>query len=264
MLDYLRDLVKHTNNLGVQVIKVTGDSAGKVIIEGMEEDKTVVIKGKFLKNIPELEGVCGLGQLDQLNNILNIYNHKDDKVEIKRETRKFSMIVKDSSGDTVLDSDGNPTYEEIEEDVIGVLLFKRDSDKMQNPYRVTDKRQIVDQYDFLGADWDVEVEPTQMAIDMLGKQSGIGFSETFGVKTEDGNLFIVLGDPSMQASFLFAKNVKGKMANPWTWDLSKVLNILKLSSNAECSMHFLDKGLLQITLNTGQAEYNYILPAKSR
>ncbi len=264
MLDYLRDLVKHTNNLGVQVIKVTGDSAGNVILEGMEDDKTVVIKGKFLKSIPEFEGVCGLGQLDQLNNILNIYSHKDDEIEVKRENRKFSMVVKDDKGDTVLDGDGSPTYEEVEEDVIGILLFKRDSAKMKNPYRITDKRQIADQFDFLGATWDVEIEPTQSAIDMLGKQSGIGFSETFGVKTEDGNLFIVLGDPALQASFLFAKDVVGEMTNPWTWDLGKVLSILKLSSNAECSMRFLDKGLLQITLNTGQAEYNYILPAKAR
>ena len=264
MLDYLRDLVKHTGNLGVQVIKVTGDSAGKVILEGMEEDKTVVIKGKFLKDIPEVEGVCGLGQLDQLNTILNIYSHKDDKVEIEREDKKFSMVVKDGSGNTVLDADGTPTYEEVEENVIGILSFNRASEKVINKYRVTDKRQIKDQFDFLGADWDVEIEPTQSAIDMLGKQAGIGFSETFGVKTENGDLFVVLGDPALQSSFLFAKDVKGEMTNPWTWDLGKVLSILKLSSNAECSMHFLDKGLLQITLNTGQAEYNYILPAKAR
>ncbi len=264
MLDYLKDLVKHTNNLGVQVIKVTGDTVGNVVIEGMDEDKTVVIKGKFLKEIPELEGVCGLGQLDQLNNMLNLYTQKDDKIEIQREARKFSLVVKDGSGNTVLDPDGNPTYEEVEEDVIGVLLFRRDSDKMKNPYRVTDKRQIHDQYDFLGAEWNVEIEPSQSAIDMLGKQSGIGFAETFGVKTENGDLYVVIGDPALQASFLFCKDIEGEMTNPWTWDLSKVLSILKLSSNAECSMHFLDKGLLQITLCTGQAEYNYILPAKAR
>lgn len=264
MLDYLRDLVKHTNGLGVEVIKVTGDQKGNVKIEGMDTDKTVVIKGKFLKELPELEGVCGLSQLEWLNGFLNIYNQKEDVIDIKRETKKFSVVVKDDNGDTVLDDDGNPTYEEVEDNVISELVFSRKSAKMKNPYRVMDKRMIPDQYNFVGADWDVMVKPSQTAIDMLGKQASVGYESSFGVKTEDGDLHVVLGDPSLQASFLFAEDVKGEMTNPWTWDISKVLSILKWSSNADCEMCFLDKGILQITLKTGQAEYNYILPAKSR
>lgn len=264
MLNYLRDLVKNTSNLDVQIIKVTGDANGKVNIEGMDEGKTVVIKGKFLKDIPEFEGTFGLSNLDELSGYLNIYSSPSAKVEIIKESKTFSVSVKDEDEQPILDSDGNPTYEEVVEDVIAEFHFRLDSEEMMNPYRVVDKRMIPDQYNFLGATWNVEVEPSQASIEKLAKQAGVGYTETFGVKTKDDNLYVVLGNPESQASFLFAKDVKGEIANPWIWDLSKVLNILKLSSNAECTMSFLDKGVLQITLNTGLAKYNYILPAKAR
>ena len=264
MLIYLRDLVKHTNNLGIEVIKITTEKDGNVKVEAMDNDKNIVVKGKFNGEVPELEGVCGLGQLDWLNGFLNIYNQKDDSVDVKRELKKFSVVVKDAAGDTKLDNDGNPIYEQVEENVICELVFKRDSEKMKNPYRVVDKRMIPTQFNFVGADWDVEITPSAAAIDMLGKQASVGYETSFGVKTEGGDLYVVLGNPDLQASFLFAKDVKGEMTQPWTWDIGRVLNILKWSSNAECTMFFLDKGILQITLKTGLAEYNYILPAKSR
>ena len=264
MLNYLRDLVRNTGNLDVQIIKITGDIDGKVTIEGMDEGKTVVIKGKFIKDIPEFEGTFGLSNLDELSGYLNIYSSPASKIEIIREDKSFSTVVKDENHQPILDDDGNPTYEEVVENVISELHFKLDSEEMINRYRVVDKRMITDQYNFLGAKWDIEIEPSQASIEKLAKQASVGYTETFGVKTKDGNLYVVMGIPELQSSFLFAKDVEGEITNPWLWDLSKVLSILKLSSNAECTMSFLDKGVLQITLNTGLAEYNYILPAKAR
>lgn len=264
MLNYLRDLVKNTSNLDVQIIKVTGDSSGKVSIEGMDEGKTVVIKGKFIKDIPEFEGIFGLSDLDKLSGYLNIYSSPASKIEIIREDRTFSTVVKGEDNQPILDDDGNPSYEEVVENVISELHFKLDAEEMINRYRVVNKNMIPDQYNFLGATWDVEVTPSQSSIEKLAKQASVGFTETFGVETKDGNLYVVMGIPELQSSFLFAKDVKGEITNPWLWDLSKVLSILKLSSNAECTMSFLNKGVLQITLNTGLAEYNYILPAKAR
>ncbi len=264
MLNYLRDLVKNTGNLDVQIIKITGDSDGKVNIEGMDEGKTIVVKGKFLKDIPEFEGTFGLSNLGDLSGYLNICQGPSAKMEIVRENRTFSTVAKDDDGQPILDGDGNPTHEDVTENVIAKFDFKVGAKKMVNPYRTVDKRMIPDQYNFLGANWDIEFEPSQTSIDDLTKQASIGFTETFGVKTEDGDLYVVLGDPEDPASFVFAEDVDGEMKNSWLWDLGKVLNILKLSSNAECTMSFLDKGVLQITLNTGLAEYNYILPAKAR
>ena len=73
LLNYLKDLVAHTSGLGINSIKITGDGT-TAIIEGSDEtNKTLVIKGKFLKDTPEFEGVCGFNELELLTNYVNAY-----------------------------------------------------------------------------------------------------------------------------------------------------------------------------------------------
>ncbi len=263
MLNHLRDLVKHTSSLGVAIIKLTGDEDGSIKIEGMDIDKSVVIKGKFLKQLPELAGVCGLGNLDWLSGFVNIYQEKNDTVKIVRNKRTFPVEVKDDGGTTVVDENGNIKYEKVEENVLEEIHFTRATPKMKSSYRVVDKRQIPEQYSFLGANWDVVIEPSKQSIDLLSQLAGVGFETFFGVKTEDRVLYLTFGD-NEQAELEFAQDVDGELTKPWIWDISKVLSILKFSDSAECKMSFLDKGALQITLNTGIGEYNYIMPAKAR
>lgn len=264
MLSQLRDLVKHTSNLGVDIIKLTGDEDGNIKIEGMDADKSLVIKGKFLKQLPEFKGVSGLGNLDWLSGYVNIYKEKDDKVVIKRNLRTVSIETKDDDGTTLTDSNGNIIYNKIEEEVIEEICFSRKTPAVKNSYRVVDRRVIPEQYNFHGADWDVVIIPTKQAIDMLSQQAAIGFETSFGVKTNNRILFLTFGDSSSLGEFEFATDVEGELLKPWIWDIAKVLSVLKFAENAECKMSFLDKGALQITLNTGIGEYNYIMPAKAR
>lgn len=263
MLNHLRDLMKHTSGLGIEAIKVTGDEAGKIKIEGMDTNKTVVLKGSFKKELPDLKGTCGFSRLDILHKLVNIYKEDGDNIEIVRQDKNFSVQVEDN-GEPVFDNEGNPLYEKIEEEVIDRFCFSRQSPKMLNPYRVLDRRMIPEQYNFVGADWDVEFKPTKTAIDMLGVQAILGEEDFFGVKIEDKTLYLTLGDQGAEAIVEFANNVEGELTRPWVWGVAPVLSILKFSENAECSMSFLDKGALQISLKTGLAEYNYIMPAKAR
>lgn len=264
MLNYLRDLVKHTTGLDVDVLKLTGDDDGNIKIEGMDTDKSVVLKGTFNKELPELHGVCGLSNLTWLSGYVNLYQEITDTVSIEREARTFSIEVKDEDGSTLKESDGSTVYEEIEEEAIIEFHFSRPTPKMKNIYRVVDRRMIPEQYNFLGADWDVIVKPTKQAIDMLAQQAAIGFESLFGVRTEDGVLFLTFGDSSQMGEIEFANNVDGELTRPWVWDIAKVLTILKFADKADCTMSFLDKGALQITLETGLGIYNFIMPAKAR
>ena len=134
---------------------------------------------------------------------------------------------------------------------------------MKNSYRVVERRQIPDQYNLVSQDWDVVISPSKQSIDMLAQQAAVGFEAFFGVRTEDGVLYLTFGDNS-QAEIEFAQDVEGELTKPWIGDIAKVLSVLKFAENADCKMSFLDKGALQITLNTGIGEYNYIMLAKAR
>ena len=95
-------------------------------------------------------------------------------------------------------------------------------------------------------------------------QSAVHTEETvFQVRTEDGNLVFFFGDASTHAgSFVFQANVTGKLKHTWAWPVQQVISILNLSGNV--TMKISDAGAMQITVDSGVTEYNYILPAQSK
>lgn len=259
LINYLRDIVKYTTKLGASSIKITGID-GDIVIEGSDENnKSVVIKGRLLKSFDDFNGVCGLSDLEWLSNYVNAYKHKDDTATIMRKDRTYSQEIIDNDGNIVLDDNGEPKMESVTKNVIEEIHFKRGT-QMKNQYRVMDLRLLPDQPKFAGLPWDVEIEPTKHAIDMLSTQSGFGAEDTFSVTVDDGTLYLTFGGTAV---IEFAYDVEGEITKPWKWEAKRILDILKLSSDAECKMFFSDKGALQITLNTGLSEYNYIVPAKA-
>ncbi len=263
LLNSLRDLTRHTSGLDIDMIKIIGDD-GSVAFEGINDDKTVVLKGSFMKDVPELQGTFGLSQLEYLTKCVNEYKQKDDSIDVVRIEKTFSVPAKDDDGAEIHTDNGEPVYDKVTEMIMEKLVFSRKSPKMVNQYRVLDRRMITDQPSFKGAEWDVVITPTSQAINSLAIQAGMGVEEYFGVKTEDNVLYLTFGDTSSQAIVEFAHNVEGEITRSWIWGVAPVLNVLKMSDSADCTMSFLDKGALQITLETGLAKYNYIMPAKAR
>ena len=52
MKDYLLDIVQHTHSLGfISLVKITGDDK-ETTIEGLAEDRSVILKGMFHKTVP--------------------------------------------------------------------------------------------------------------------------------------------------------------------------------------------------------------------
>jgi hypothetical protein len=71
------------------------------------------------------------------------------------------------------------------------------------------------------------------------------------------------GDASTHAgSFVFHSGVTGKLKQTWSWPVSQMQSILNLSG--DLTMKISDQGALQSTVDSGLAEYNYILPAQSK
>jgi hypothetical protein len=85
----------------------------------------------------------------------------------------------------------------------------------------------------------------------------------FQVKTENGNLVFFFGDASTHAgSFTFQAGINGKLRQTWAWPVVTVMSILNLDGDKVVKIA--DAGAMQITVDSGLAVYEYILPAQSK
>ncbi len=85
----------------------------------------------------------------------------------------------------------------------------------------------------------------------------------FQVKSENDNLVFSFGDASTHAGeFVFESGVTGKLKQTWSWPVVQVMSILNLSGNI--TMKIADVGAMMITVDSGVAVYDYILPAQSK
>ena len=75
MRDILLDIVKHTHSLGfIQAVKIDGTDGSETNIEAMDDDRSVVLKGKLHNAVQDFNGVIGLGKLGVLILITNVGN----------------------------------------------------------------------------------------------------------------------------------------------------------------------------------------------
>ena len=144
---------------------------------------------------------------------------------------------------------------------------KNEGGDFQNDYRFMNQEIINEKLKsvkFKGASWEVEIEPTIASIQRMKLQSAAHSEETvFTVKTENDNLVFYFGDHSTHAgSFDFAKGIAGALKHAWSWPVAQVQAILGL--DGKLTMKISDQGAMQITVDSGLAEYNYILPAQSK
>jgi hypothetical protein len=243
MRDYLLDIVSHTHSLGViDLVKITG-TAESTLINAVSEERVAIVEAQFHNPVPEFIGNFGMPNLGKLNTILNIPEYREDA--------KLSVIQKDR--------DGIKTVE-------GIHFENKDSD-FKNDYRfmraeiVNDKLKTVK---FKGVKWGVEIEPTVAAIQRLKFQASANSEETsFIAKTENSNLVFYFGDHSSHAgNFVFAHDVAGSLNKAWHWPVTVVISILSLPGDK--MIRFSDEGAAQITVDSGLAIYNYILPALTK
>jgi hypothetical protein len=243
MRDYLLDIVSHTHSLGViDLLKITGTDS-ETVINAVSEERVAILDAKFHNPIPEFIGVFGMPNLGKLNTILNIPEYRENAI--------VNIITNTKDGVTV---------------PAGIHFENKDGD-FKNDYRfmsaevVNDKLKTVK---FRGVNWGVEIEPSVAAIQRLKFQASANSEETsFIARVENQNLVFYFGDHSSHAgNFVFAHNVTGSLSKQWHWPVSVVINILGLPGDKV--IRFSDDGAAQITVDSGLALYNYILPAQQK
>lgn len=240
MRDHLLDLVQHTFDLGcIDMVKIQGDQKSTAITS-MAEDHSVVLEGEFAGPVAEFVGTFGMPNLGKLKILLNLEEY--------RENAKLTITSKNSS-------------------IPEGISFENAAGDFRNSYRFM-AAEIVNAKlktpKFKGAKWHVEFEPTVASIQRLKWQAAANAEETnFTVRTENGDLKFLFGDHSTHAGqFVFHPGIKGDLKRAWAWPVKTVISILDLVGDKKFRIS--DDGAAQITVDSGLAVYNYILPAQSK
>ena len=240
MKDHLLDLVSHTFDLGcIDLVKITGTDK-ETVISGLAEDRSVVVEGEFTAPVADFIGTFGMPNLGKLKVILNTQEYK--------ENAKLALTRKATGAPDGID-------------------FENAAGDFKNNYRfmaseiVNEKLKTVK---FKGVQWHIEFEPSVAAIQRLKMQAAANAEEVnFQAKTENGDLKFFFGDHSTHAgNFVFQPGVTGTLKRAWSWPIKTVISILDLYGDKV--MRISDDGAAQITVNSGLATYNFILPAQSK
>ena len=242
MKDILQDIVAHTHALGfLSLVKVTAES--DTSIDSMAEDRSVILSATTHSPVTDFEGTFGMPNLDKLALHLKNPEYKDNA--------NIEVVKAERNGETI------PTH----------IHFENATGDFQNDYRFMNKA-IIDEklktVKFKGASWEVAFQPSVASIARMKLQSAAHSEEpTFNVKTVDSNLVFSFGDASTHAGeFVFQTDVKGELKHSWAWPVAQVQSILNL--DGDLTMSISDQGAMMISVDSGMAKYDYILPAQSK
>jgi hypothetical protein len=242
--DALADISKNVIGTGFfEKIRITAEKQG-TMIEALEKDKQVILKGQTKEPIADISGVFGLGNLSLLSSITSDgeYSHKDSVIELVTEQR-----------------DGVDTPSELHYTNKSQSFIK---------YRFLSSSLSPDQPKYVEPKWDVKIAPTKKDITQFNwAAASLGnYEQYFYPKTVDGNLLFFIGEENgatQRGGVVFATNVTGEFDTAThKWPISVMSAILKLTDNATSEMCFSTKGAIQIRLDTGVSIFKYIFPAK--
>lgn len=242
MKDNLKDLIQHVQLDGIDLIKVTGtDKETKVA--ALAEDKSVIVFGRFKNPIAEFIGTFGMPNLSKLKTILGFDDYDESATVTVVSNKK--------------DQENVPT----------TIHFETKDKSFVNDYRLMAKTIVeekVKAVTFKGVTWDVEFEPSIAGIQRLKKQASANSEEThFTTTTVNGDLKINFGDPSTHSgNFVFQPSVSGTLSRAWMWPVKQFLSIMDLPGDKTVKIS--DKGAAEITVDSGIAVYQYLLPANAK
>jgi hypothetical protein len=243
MKDNLLDLIQHTNALGfIDLIKVNGTDK-ETSINAIADDRTVIVSGKFKNVNDEFKGVFGMPNLAKLKTILG-FNDYD-------ATATISMTRQDRDG----------------EQVPATIHFETADKSFVNDYRLMSQAIVEEKIKpvkFAGASWNVNFAPKVANIQRLKKQAQANNEElNFSVKQDGNNIKIHFGDPSTHSgNFIFESNVTGTLSRTWSWPVKQFLALMDLPGDK--TVYISDQGVMRVTVDSGVADYEYLLPAQQR
>jgi hypothetical protein len=242
--DALQDLIQNTLGLGgIDLIKITG-TATETAVNACAEDRTVIMSSKFKQQIPGFTGVFGMTNLGKLKTILGFTDEYDENAQITVATQSRDGV----------------------DQPVGIHFENKKGDFV-NDYRLMSKAIVEEKVKnvvFKGAAWNVDFGPKIPGIQRLKKQASVHSEEaTFATTIANGNLNISFGDISTHSgNFTFEASVSGSLSRALQWPVKQFLAIMDLPGDKH--IYISDQGVMRITVDSGIAEYEYLLPAQAK
>lgn len=241
MKDVLQDIIQHTLGIGViDLVKINGTTS-ETNLSAVAEDRTVILNCKFKNPIAGFDGVFGMPALSKLKTILSFSDEYDENANI-------SVLT------TTRDGINQPS----------TIHFENKSGDFVNDYRLMAKEIVEEKVKnvvFKGATWSINFQPTVHGIGRLKKQAQVNSEQiVFSTKFVNGDLQVNIGDPSSTSgNFIFHPKPTGIMNNELKWPVRQFLSIMDLPGDKQVFIS--DQGVMKITVDSGQADYEYLLPA---
>jgi hypothetical protein len=244
MKDVLFDMVRQVAPL-FEAVRVTGTDNGTKV-EAYTDDKSLFLIGRLKDATPEFAGEFGIGSLSTLKGLL-------DFPPYKAEDAKF-MVHRFARDDL---------------DFVSEFQFK-DGKGAGTRFKTMSPRMVGEQATIKNIDWELTMTPSKAKIEEIAKLSVLlsDVDKTFGLKVENGTLFLTIGGNSevrhAATVILVEDDVDGKLlnANPWFYNTAQLLSILKNTGNHESSVKFSSRGVIGIVVETEKGEYTYYLRGK--
>lgn len=244
MKDILQDIINHTLNLSdIELLKVTGTTT-ETVISGKSEKNTVFFTGKLNSPVAEFIGVFGMPNLPKLKTILGFSEEYDEHAKITVVTQNVGGVAQPST-----------------------VHFENKAGDFVNDYRLMDKTIVeskVPNVLFKGTKWDIDFEPSVAGIQRLKKQSMLhSEDEIFKTTLAGGNLKVQFGNPTnYSGNFVFHSGISGALNKTLGWPVKQFISIMDLLGDKR--IYITDQGAMRITVDSGIAQYEYLLPAQSK
>lgn len=243
MKDILQDIIDHTLPLGdVELLKITGTTTTTTV--SGKSGNTVFLNCNFKNPVADFIGTFGLPNLPKLKTILGFSDEYDDNAVI-----------------TVL----RETIDNVQHPV--TIHFENKTGDFVNDYRLMAKGIVEDRIKSVQvkvSKWDIDFEPTIAGVSRLKKQGNLhSEEELFKTTLKSGNLSVQLGNPAnYTGNFVFHQGITGTLNKTLGWPIKQFIAIMDLLGDKR--IYITDQGAMRITIDSGIAEYEYLLPAQSK
>jgi len=249
MIDYIKDIVKHCSPFDpLSICKITGTPDSTELL-AVDEDTSVVIRGKFHQPLNDFIGVFGLLELPRLNTLMNIPEYSEGaNITIRKQMR---------NGEEHLEG----------------LDFENKAGDFNNFHRFVSRAVVENKTrDFKDRPTpapSMVFEPSVQSIQRLKFQaqaySGDGLISVQSVRDE---LKFRFGDGSShEGSYTFHKftDPKAKLGHIYMWEVATLQAVLNLPGDKEISIiEVSPMALMVVKVDSGLGVYEYKFPSQSK
>ena len=238
MREILADIVHHCSPW--DSIRITGTDT-QTRIQG-NKDKKFFLDAYTKAPVPEMAGQFGLTDLPMLSGLLNLPTYKGDEATLgaKREVKAEAETVTE-------------------------FQF-RDRHGAGSNFKTMSASMVGGQADIANIPWNVSVPVSRSKVAEYSQIAALygKIRDQFGIDLIEGNLIFSLGATNAHthsATLVFGTEVEGTLKTLADKEFNSTffLSLLKLGGNNPTTLNISDRAIIQVSVETEQATYNYVL-----